>query len=488
MPDQWGFTAADYRDLEREKRLLTPTDKRDLIRLRQEFRRKRTMAVGAPTEDQTLTGTAGTPSRTYPQSDRSMIPAGTSSRSGVGMGDVRKVDRGVGGDLQTDSMPSDAPSQDELRRVATMRRRQALESGGTERIARAVAGGYDPSGAASIAARGLAEFDADQERRKVIEANRALGLSPTGQTYQSPQKVIANRAELNRQLQANTGATGGRVPPSMTPVPDPMTFFLGNGAERYQGAGETMMRLRGANQNRQALNADQNTPRGPINFGEYTVPGAGGMGSPDMLGSVTSDVADLRRASALRSRRMTEADTFEQSEAARAIAEARAGAAEADTRRIVATTQGEYAPRMAESELGQKSDEAEIARITTRRALEEARRASAPSARAVGDPGTMLTDSLARAESLVSGADSALPLDFNDRLTDFMTGTVEPLESLAQDDPVQARKIAAAILPKLQMPMFSVGNVFRQGRPNPLAYGIGAVRSRLEAIARTPIQ
>lgn len=96
-----------------------------------------------------------------------------------------------------------------------------------------------------------------------------------GRIFQTPEQHAIAIAALRQQLAQNTGGTGGRVGPEVTPNPKDIakSFFLDNGAERYQGATQVATTLAGANMRRQSLNADQNAPRGaefdsPINYEE----------------------------------------------------------------------------------------------------------------------------------------------------------------------------------------------------------------------------
>lgn len=174
------------------------------------------------------------------------------------------------------SSPEAAPmNPDELRALRLAARNRVFDADRNVRMLRATTNANN-NRFADPATRAAGWSDL---RRAEANMNDVQGdynaARDAGRHFQTPEEHSIAIAALRKQLAENTGATGGRVGPEVTPNPKDMAtqFFLGNGAERYQGATQIATDLAGANIRRQSLNADQNAPRGaefdsPINYEE----------------------------------------------------------------------------------------------------------------------------------------------------------------------------------------------------------------------------
>lgn len=415
----------------------------------------------------------------------------------VGMGDRQMLDRPVA------QAPEQQPpaNEEEMRALRAMALRRVIGAREAVRRARLASGGLH-TGDVNAALQ-----DAEVAQG---EYNR---ISSVGRQYLTPEQRSANVAELGRQFQQNIGPEGGRIPQSVTPVPDAEAFFL-RGREPYQGAGQVYAGLVGANRRRQELNAEQNRPR-EFEAGPYTPPATAGEGSE-------SDPTSLRARLLLMRRDREAARKLEEDRNAEMLAGSAASADEARTGQVLAAGRLRLAPSALESEgakigaegaeygareakagserrayaegIDEQSIRNRIAMTRLGEVEREAKIAASPGARAVGDPRAFTSAALQHIESAVSGADSLTGVDFNDQIANLTTNVLDPLEAMVKDDPVTAKQIAAQLLPRMNVPIVSFNNLLRAGRGSPdtsymaRAGMLNDAKRRIAAIASMPIQ
>lgn len=448
--DQYGFTYQDQKDFQRE---------RDLA-----MRIKRRPIMGAV--------------RSSPNDQVDLGPR-------VGMGDVRSSPNdqvaptyATPGSYPTSSYtqaPAGAPTPEEMATIKRAALLRNMAARGDQRMARAGAyqmlqnpGASPMDRAAAFNARDLAESNANYQQG---EYNQAANV---GRVYQSPEQVAANRADLQRQFRMNT--TGGQsvIPP--TPQQEATTFFLGNGADRYPGAGNVYMRGARANFAAGDMNADQNRPR-ELAFDPYAQPNTPGLGSEGVYGSPAMQVAMLRRQRDLASRMAgNEAETMRNESdlgpvmARTKLALARGGegnaplAIGADRAGLEAATAkggrdvAQYGAERKAYEEGTDTGtlDSKIKQTQLRDTLRRANVGSALSQVGIGDPQNFLNAATQFASSL-GGATGYAGAGLSDaeatsKLDSFDTQILATLERLAASGPegeALARQLASQIHPAI---------------------------------------
>lgn len=226
----------------------------------------------------------------------------------VGMGDVRAspndrvpapaydYNQSYAGPASTYAQaPMGAATPEELMAIKRASMLRNIQARGDQRVARAGAWQTltNPNATPMDRAAAFANRDVAEARANFAQGdyNRDANV---GRRYLSPEQVAANRDALVGQFAANTGKAGTQIPSPMDPVANARAFFLGNGAERYQGAGGVAQDLAHAGYATRDLNADQNRPR-TIQFDPYMQPTAPGMGSENDPDSMASRLMTMRR-------------------------------------------------------------------------------------------------------------------------------------------------------------------------------------------------